>query len=148
VPGYNTLFARSYLLNFVRGRTARYHHRDLGERALREHGGEFIEEKEEKITYALLAALKEACDRRGCRLVLTAIPSATRGWSLRESTQRLVAFAQANGISYVDIREPLERAAGEGAALVYEIDGHWTREGHEVVGHRLSAFFLTEETGP
>jgi hypothetical protein len=147
IPGYNTLFARSHLLMFIKWRTARYHYRDLGERFIREKDDAAIEKEESKLTRALLLALKDACDRIDCRLVLTAIPSSTRDWTLRETTLDLLGFAKANGVAYVDIQEPMAREASAGADLVYPIDGHWTREGHKLAGGILSQFFLTNGVG-
>lgn len=146
VPGYNTLFARSHLLNFVKWRIARYHHRGLGEKIREEKGDSSIEEEERELTRALLLALKDACDRIGCQLVLTAIPSLARDQTLRETTLDLIGFAESSGIAYADINKPLTRAAAEGASLVYKIDGHWTLEGHELVGRALGDFFTSEGT--
>ncbi len=143
IPGYNTLFAKSHLLNFIKIRVARFHFRDLAENLTRQDTVTAQEKQEQELTRALILALRDACDRIDCRLVMTGIPDVRRGYSYREDTIELIEFTESHGIPFAGLSEPLRDAEASGVKTTFEHDLHWSRNGHRTVGRALSEFFST-----
>lgn len=141
IPGYNSLFARSHLLNLIKARTARFHFRQLAERSVLPDSVSMIEEKEEEITRALVLALQDACEDIGCRLVMTGVPDATRGYVYHDETHELIAFARFHGIPFVSLSRPLGEAAERGVPIRFENDLHWKPNGHEIAARVLRGYF-------
>lgn len=140
IPGYNTMFARSHLLNFVKYRVSAHHRHNLSSRIQETHTESEIVEDEEEITQALVLSLSDACADIGCRFILTVVPSYD-DCDFDGETTRLVRYATAVGIPFVDVRPRLRRAMQEGVRVHYKRDGHWTRDGHRLAAETLYEFF-------
>ncbi len=145
IPGYNSLFARSHLLNFVKKRIAKHHYRDLARRIVLPDGESSVEEVEEELTRALLMALRDACADIDCRLVMTAIPYPDT-WTWYDETVALLAFTQAQGIPFIDLVPAFSREADRGVQIDYPGDRHWTVDGHRLAGQVLYDFFAGQPT--
>lgn len=145
VPGYTTFFAKSHLLNFVKARASRYHYRDLAERIQLPDDQSAVEEAEEELTRRLLIALRDDCERIGCRLIVTAIPL-PRTWGWYDETVELLAYLESEGIPFADLSPEFRRAAAQGTQIIYPKDLHWTREGHRLVASILYDFFTQTPT--
>ena len=65
IPFYTRIFARSHLLNFVKGRVARRHYRDLAERLALPENQAAADEIERDLTQRLLLALRDQCASHG-----------------------------------------------------------------------------------
>ncbi len=141
IPGYNTIFARSHLLNFIKFRVSRYHYRDLAGRIQLASTQPSVEQAEEELTQALILSLRDACVDVGCELVLTVVPSHIK-CSFDNETARLVESMVASGIRFVDFRPAFRRAIQEGTEVTYTCDGHWTDDGHRLAAQVLHSFFL------
>jgi hypothetical protein len=63
-------------------------------------------------------------------------------FDLDKPSHRLTSFLNAHGIRYVDLL-PGFRAHGDSSALFFEMDNHWTPEGHrlasDLISHQLAA---------
>jgi hypothetical protein len=136
LPGYNTFFARSQLLNFVKVRVARRHYRNLG--VLYEQPGGDAERQALTlaITEHLMSALAESCARHGCGLVVLMMPKIDYGeWP--ERTALLLDYLDQQGIAFIDLA-PAFRARDEaGVEVAYPEDHHWNRAGHELAAEIL-----------
>jgi hypothetical protein len=140
IPGYTTFFAKSHLLNLIKYRVSRYHYRELAERQVLPESESAVEEQEEELTRRLFLAMRDACEARGCSLIVTAIPS-PESWGLSEEGQELTSFLEDNGIRFVDISGSLQRASERGLRVNYEHDGHWTPAGHKAAAQALYRYF-------
>jgi lysophospholipase L1-like esterase len=136
IPGYNTLFARSHLLNMIKLRVARFHYRELAQRHVGTETDSMVVEREEILTARLMIALRDACRDAGCELVLTVVPPKQDARWDRE-TVALVEYASEQGITFVDLRPGFNEYAMRGIETRYLTDGHWN-----VTGHRLAAEIL------
>ena len=148
IPGYNTIFARSHLLNFIKIRVARHHYRDLADRIVAPDPERESSKKkqEEELTRRLLMGLRDACYASDCRLVMTGIPLPdTWGWN--DQTVELIDFLAEEEIPFINLGPALRRGAEEGHRIHYEADLHWTIDGHRLVGEALYDFFVSQD-GP
>jgi hypothetical protein len=142
IPGYATVFARSHLLNFVKFRVARFHYRELAERVQSPRA----EPAREELVRHLLISLRDVCADRGCRLVITVVPRPDT-WDLDGETEKLIEYAKAQGIPYVDLTSAFRTAAVRGLESIYPMDQHWTKDGHRLAANELSGFFVTRSPG-
>jgi hypothetical protein len=140
VPGYNTLFAKSHLLNFVKRRITRYHYRDLANRIILPQGASSIEAAEEELTEALLTELDVKCAERGCELVMTAIPLSVE-WIWYPETVKFFEHAASLNIPIVDLRPTMREASEKGQDIDYRVDKHWTPYGHRLAAQEIYEFF-------
>jgi len=145
IPFYNTLFARSHLLNLIKSRVARFHYRDLAERITAPPGEKTVEDVEEDLTLRLLLALRDAAAEKRGRLVMLAIPR-TETWDYNPETIELIEYMESNGVPFIDVSPAMRNAAEEGMRLYYSGDLHWTPDGHRTVATALHRG-LTEAVG-
>jgi hypothetical protein len=136
IPFYNTLFARSHLLNFVKGRVARYHFRDLAERIELPEKEAEIEAVEHELIRHLLIALRDAVAEQGGRLVMTGIPY-PETWEWYPETIELIAYMETEGVPFIDLAPALRSGAERGLGIHIPGDRHWTATGHELAGRAL-----------
>ena len=92
----------------------------------------------------LAAAAREA----GVEFTLSAVPTS---WEFREQApppelrvgptfaDNVAAWAEANGVRYVDLQPAFRTAAAEGQRLFFERDGHFTEAGHAVAAEVFAA---------
>ncbi|MGD9140459.1 MAG: GDSL-type esterase/lipase family protein [bacterium] len=144
MPGYRTLFASSHLLNFVKHRAARFHFRDLADKSDLPEGRSAVERRGEVVTQALVLAMCDACENRGCSLIMTVVPDPARGFIHHDDTIDLIDLAESHGIHFVSIAEALGKADAGGTAVIFGDDLHWNVVGHEIVGRTLGEFFLSQ----
>ena len=144
IPGYRSLFARSHLLNFVKHRASRFHFRDLAEKSDLPGGRSAVERKGEVVTQALVLAMCDACEERGCSLIMTAVPDATHGFVYHDDTNELIELVRSNGGHFVSVAEVLGEAEAGGRAVNFGDDLHWNLAGHEIVGRALGEFLLSQ----
>ena len=107
---------------------------------------------------AILAALKQAAESRGARLVVFHVParfevddrawdltrerySMGRRWWRRERVfEDLRKACRSLGLLLVDPRDALRAAQASGRPAYFVRDGHWTAEGHAVAARALADF--------
>jgi hypothetical protein len=143
VPGYNTFFANSHLLNFVKVRVARRHYQNLGTRYDQPGADAERQARALEITEALISALRDACAARGARLVVLLIPKIDYGeWP--ERTRSLIEHLRAEGISYIDLAPAFRAADAAGAVVAYPEDHHWNAAGHDLAAGVLHDFITGE----
>jgi hypothetical protein len=105
---------------------------------------------------ALLAALKDAAESRGARLVVFYVPArfevddsawdltrekygmGRRWWRPERVLEDLRDICRALGVPLVDPREDLRGAQSEGRPPYFVRDGHWTAEGHAVAARDIA----------
>lgn len=141
VPGYNTFFARSHLLNFIKARVSRYHYRDLAKRSEIPKDQSAIQEVEDDLTRALLCSLNDKCRAMDCRLVLTAIPHPGT-FEYRPDMLSLLDYLDSLGVAFIDLAPAFREADGCGVEISFFGDRHWTPEGHEIAGQEIYSFFV------
>jgi lysophospholipase L1-like esterase len=143
IPGYNSVFAKSHLLNLVKHRVARFHYRRLAEESERDatHSDPKEDEADLRLTCRILASLQEECSKRGSLLILTVIPLPHSEEPLPE-TERLVQFAEERNIPYVDLLPRFRSEATRGVRGFHPHDLHWDRAGHRWVAEVLYDFLL------
>jgi hypothetical protein len=141
IPGYNTVFARSHFLNFVKSRVARHHFRELGERIVLPADKADIEAREDELVRCLLIALRDAVAAQDGQLVMTGIPFPDT-WEWLPETLELIAFMQANGVPFIDIAPALRNGAGHGLRIHLDGDRHWTVTGHRIAGQALYDYLV------
>jgi len=106
-----------------------------------------------KKTQDLLRQAKEACDRRGVKMLVVNVPIKFRvygrlcevkadsdlaGWQLNDLPDRLRKACQVEGLGFLDLTPALEEAASEGAIVYLLDDGHWSARGHAVVAREIA----------
>jgi hypothetical protein len=143
VPGYNTFFASSHLLNFAKVRVARRHYQQLGTR-YDQPGGQLGADTERQaqaleITKALISALRDTCARHQSRLVVLLIPKIDYGeWP--ERTLALMEHMRAEGIAYIDLAAAFRAEDAAGTVVSYPADHHWNAAGHDLAARMLYEF--------
>jgi hypothetical protein len=140
IPGYNTFFARSHLLNFIKGRISRHHYRDLAERLVLPENESAVEQQEEELTRHLLLGLLDACEAQDCRLVVTGIPLA-HTWGWKDEARDIITFLGEKRIPFVDLSDSLKKGSERGIRISYERDRHWTPAGHRLAAEALYEYF-------
>jgi len=136
VPGYNTFFASSHLLNFVKVRVARRHYQNLGTRYDQQGPDSARQAQALALTQAVISALDDACAARGARLVVLLIPKIDYGeWPQR--TLDLISHLEAGGIAYIDLAPAFRAADAAGAVVSYPADHHWNAAGHDLAARAL-----------
>jgi hypothetical protein len=141
IPGYTTFFARSHLLNFVKGRVSRRHYRDLAERLVLPDDQAVADDIEMDLTRRLLLALRDGCASHGARLVVTAVPPPPNtAWS--DDGLEIIGYLHENGIPFIDLSGILWDGQRRGIPVAYERDRHWTPAGHRLAAEGLYGYFL------
>ncbi len=107
-----------------------------------------------RLAFALLAKIREECQRMGAGLIVVGVPylpqvyddvwSMTFGGDERFSRtagiERTVKFCSENGIRYIDTLEAFrERVRREGRWMHHRKDAHPTAEGHEIIADAIVA---------
>jgi len=105
---------------------------------------------------AILAALKEAVESRGARLVVFYVPArfevddraweltrekyglGRRWWRRERAFEGLGETCRLLGLPLVDPRDALRTAEDSGRPTYFVRDGHWTAEGHAVAARRIA----------
>jgi hypothetical protein len=105
---------------------------------------------------ALLAALKDAVESHGARLVVFYVPArfevddrawdltrekyamGRRWWRRERVFEDLRAACGSLGLPLVDPRDEMRAAEAEGRAAYFVRDGHWTAEGHAVAARQIA----------
>jgi hypothetical protein len=141
IPFYNAFFCKSHLLNLVKGRLARYHYRDLAERFKATESDPGIIEREENLTRALIIALREACRRVDCQLVITMVPP-QEGESWDRETADLVEYIKQQDIPFIDLTPAFWEQERRGVRQYHPKDGHWNVTGHQKVAEIVHEFFV------
>jgi hypothetical protein len=111
---------------------------------------------------AVLAALKDAVETRGARLVVFYVPArfevddssweltrerhgmGRRWWRRERVFDDLREACRSLGIPLVDPRADLRAAEAGGRPAYFVRDGHWTAEGHAVAARRIAQFLGRE----
>lgn len=109
-----------------------------------------------QVTEALLDATRDEAEAAGARFVLVNIPAPWEidpvfwermrwyfelpgdGWELEGPNRRLREIAARQGIALHDLRAEMAAAVAEGQPLYLQLDGHWTRAGHDFAARRLA----------
>lgn len=143
VPGYNTLFARSHLLNLLKYRVARFHFRELARKSVDTSGNSITAPATDPLTHRLLLALRDACARRNSRLVITVIPHYD-GSDLRPITVDLVELARSEGIAYADLSPQFTQEQNQGIQHFHPHDHHWNVNGHRLAARILYNFLVNK----
>ena len=58
-----------------------------------------------------------------------------------EFSDKVAGWANANGIQFIDLVEPCERATDQGVSCFFEEDIHFRASGHHVVADSIRAYF-------
>jgi lysophospholipase L1-like esterase len=137
---------KSYLLRFVRMQQLKWEwiltNRGAPEAVL----GGLVEENadlSELSKNALLDLFKKIEDS-GASVLLTVVPSKSRivnqiyNVPTQQFSDRWHAWSIRNGIPFVDLVEPFEEASRNGKKLFFELDIHFTEEGHAVVAEAIN----------
>lgn len=86
------------------------------------------------VTRHYLQAFRTAVEARGARLLVSIVPHDDPTF-----TAALARIADESGIEFHDVADEfLEEASGDGPALRYPLDGHWTPEGHRLMARLLA----------
>ena len=140
IPWYDFLSARSHLLNFVKRRVSRRHHRALADRAIGEGKDPALEQKEIDLVRSLLIALDESCAGNDCQLVFV-LPPTMNTCDLLPGVAEILEMLEHRGVPVIDLAPAFRNQAGAGDRLYYPRDHHWTRDGHMLVGEALYGYF-------
>ena len=111
-----------------------------------------VQRKGWELTRRYISLLKEACDRDGATLALTAVPIAAqiygrtaydhfffRGRPTEADQVEMRKIAETLDVTFVDLVAPLKRA---GRGLYFPRDGHWTKKGHRAVAQAIEPHLL------
>lgn len=113
--------------------------------------GGYVEENPD-ITEPTTGSLKElqlGAERNEAQLVLLAVPSKYRivnegmldqNEKGPEFSEKVGVWAKANGIQFLDLVVPFQRATRDGISCFLE-EGHFTSAGHQVVADAIRAYF-------
>jgi hypothetical protein len=118
-----------------------------------------------RLTEALILKLREEAASIDGRLLVFYIPSratiyeeeweatkkeyamADEQWNIEQDRIELQSICRENNIDLVDPTEQMRveasKIAKEGRRLYFIIDGHWTSEGHKLVGELLAEYIIT-----
>ncbi|MFH1690364.1 MAG: GDSL-type esterase/lipase family protein [Candidatus Eisenbacteria bacterium] len=143
IPGYNTLFARSHLLNLLKFRVTAMHHQQLttnDERSSADPDGDRSRRSEE-LTCRLLSEFRDVCAEHSCRPVVMLIPPPPGTREQEDQKARLVSHLVEQGIPCLDLR-PGFSETGRYEELFYPRDGHWNVEGHQLAAKLLHNFLV------
>ncbi len=147
IPAYNTLFARSHLLNLVKYRVARFHYRHLAEKAQRmpdEPAGNSADDGQDlELTEALVLALRDTCEACGSRLIMMVVPSPSCEDQLPE-TDALVVFIESESICHVDLLPRFRERIASGTPCYHVHDRHWNANGHWLAAEVLLDYLQRE----
>lgn len=144
IPGDETLFARSHLLNLVKRRVSVLHYRRLENRAIKPEASGNLFPEMWALARELLLRLRAECEDRACTLVVLVIPAAeTTEAAPDPRVAGLLLFLSEKGIPHLDLTPVF--ASPEGlASLRYPIDRHWNAEGHRRAAELLCDFLEDE----
>jgi lysophospholipase L1-like esterase len=140
LPGYATWFARSHFLNAVKQRFAQRHHAHLEQDSRTAIDAAGARHQQTVLTGALLRRLAQECQEHGARLAVQIVPPLTGSGEIEQQTQQLVAFLAAEGIDCIDLRDPFAQQQVQGLLTNYQIDGHWTTDGHRIATEQIRAW--------
>jgi hypothetical protein len=144
IPGYNTLFARSHLLNFLKYRAARFHYRQLAQESEPTASRPATAPSTDPLTCKLVIALRDACSKHHARLLLTVIPYPDC-CELPPHTAGFVEFAQSQGIPYVDLAPRFVEDLRRGVQNYHPHDRHWNENGHRLAAQVISNYLVCNE---
>jgi hypothetical protein len=111
-------------------------------------------------TMAAFRRGRDLAAAQGTRLVLVFIPtkfrvygdycrfppgSPCRSWHPWRLPEDLASFCRREGISLLDLTEPMRRAAADGRLLYAAEDSHWNADGHRFVASLLAADWNAKE---
>jgi lysophospholipase L1-like esterase len=142
----NRQLRKSYLLRFIRMQQLKWEWILINRGATESTLGGLLEENDELSELsknALLDLFKEIEDV-GARVLLTVVPSKSRivdqvyNAPTPQFSDRWRAWSANNGIPFVDLVEPFEEASRNGKKLFFELDIHFTEEGHAVVAEAIN----------
>ncbi|MGE3271795.1 MAG: SGNH/GDSL hydrolase family protein, partial [Chloroflexota bacterium] len=111
-----------------------------------------------QVTEALIRAVRDQTEASGARFVLVNVPAPWEidppfwermrtyfglpadGWDVDQPNRRLAEIVARQGFTYLDLRPDLRAAvaAGQRPGPYFQIDGHWTRAGHELAGRSIA----------
>ena len=104
-----------------------------------------------QLTERILVKLATAVRASGAELVVFSVPSQiemapslSTEFCLADppSSRRLPAILAKHQISYVDLLPAFREAHRRGTKLHWELDGHWTEDGHALAARRISEALL------
>jgi hypothetical protein len=140
---------RSYLARFVRMVTERFtwawQHRGQDQRQI----GDLVEENPvlSDLTAGLIRELNRRVAADGAQMVLMVVPSRYRllagGMDKTDDDlhKRLKAWAEGEGVRFLDLNAPFERAARAGIPLFFRKDIHFTEGGNALVAAAIAHGF-------
>lgn len=70
--------------------------------------------------------------------------SVVQDWVPLELATTLQAWADGNGVNYMDLTPALQQAAADGTLVYFLDDAHWTPEGHQVVARTVLDHLTTK----
>jgi lysophospholipase L1-like esterase len=96
--------------------------------------GEAVDSQEAFVTQHYLQSFRDAVEARGASLLVSRVPDDDP-----TSAPALARIAGDSGIEFYDVADEfLEEASGDGPALCYPVDAHWTPEGHRLMARLLA----------
>lgn len=144
---------RSYVARFVRMITERitwaWQHQGQDQRQI----GDLVEENPQltDLTAGLIRELNRRIQADGAQMVLMVVPSRYRllagGMDKTDDDlhKRVKAWAEGEGVRFLDLNQAFERAARQGIPLFFRQDIHFTEEGHAlaaaVIAHAFPELF-------
>lgn len=144
IPGYDTFFARSHLLNTIKRRVSRLHYQRLQSRTTRPEGAENLFPEMRTLTYELLWRLYGECEDRASTLVVLVIPAfETAETAPDPRAADLLLFLSEKGIPHLDLTPVFVSPEGQ-TSLMYPLDKHWNAEGHRRAAELLYDFLEDE----
>jgi hypothetical protein len=152
IPGYNTLFSRSHLLNLLKVEVALRYRRNLTTEAA-PTADNTAEGDAHSLTWRVLREFRDVCAEDGALLVILVIPAPAGSPESHDQWEADVArFADAEGIACLNLG-PAYRARIRVEELNFPFDRHWNARGHEFTGDELFDFLIErglveERTGP
>lgn len=109
------------------------------------------------MTLAALARLADLSQKSGVRFVIVTIPSVEQvylpmafgaGYDI-DRPQRIIAeFAKARNIDFLDLLPVLTASAAHGLKPYVRHEGHFSNEGHRIVGEEIAAFLRSRSATP
>ena len=135
IPGYDTLFARSHLLNLLKFKVAAAHFRRLSEISAEPQEQSDASRHLHELAIELVSELDRECRSNDCELIIMIIPpppGSARPAGLDDFAERIGAC----GIQCLDLEAAFAEVSRR-EILNYKCDGHWNKRGHKLAAELL-----------